>query len=109
MMRFIRGAFVALMLAPGAGAAQDFDAGQSAYSAGDYATALQELRPLAENGNASAQNTLGLMYSNGQGVPQDDSEAARLYRVAAEQGYAAAQFNLGFVYAIGLGIPRDDA
>ena len=52
VLKAIRCAVVALMLAPGAGAAQDVAAGLSAYGAGDYATALKEWRPLAEQGNA---------------------------------------------------------
>ena len=52
-------------------AAQDFQKGFAAYNAGDYATALQEWKPLAEAGNVFAQNNLGFMYKNGQGVPQD--------------------------------------
>jgi len=71
--------------------AQDFDRGVSAYEAGDYLTALRELRPLAEQGDAVAQNYLGVMYYNGQGVPQNYAEAVRLYRLAAEQGIADAQ------------------
>ena len=35
------------------------------------------------------------MYENGKGVPQDDAEAVKWYRMAAEQGDADAQFNLG--------------
>ncbi len=46
-------------------------AGAAAYSRGDYATALQEFKRLAERGAASAQLMLGVMYSKGQGVPQD--------------------------------------
>ncbi|WP_435229433.1 hypothetical protein ACMAZE_12060 [Pseudopelagicola sp. nBUS_20] len=45
--------------------AQDFDKGFKAYQAGDYATALQEWRPLAEQGNADAQFNLGNMYYSG--------------------------------------------
>jgi TPR repeat protein len=43
---------------------------------------------------------LGLMYSQGQGVPQDDKEAVRWCRLAADQGYAAAQSNLGVMYSL---------
>ena len=35
--------------------AQDYDKGVAAYNAGDYQTALQEWRPLTEQGDASAQ------------------------------------------------------
>ena len=38
---------------------------------------LDELRALAEQGDASAQFNLGVRYANGEGVPQDDAEAAR--------------------------------
>ena len=45
--------------------------------------------------------------SKGQGVPQDDKEAVKWYRLSAEQGYAEAQFNLGFMYDNGEGVPQD--
>jgi len=48
------------------------------------------------------------MYTNGDGVPEDDAEAVRWYRLAAEQGYANAQNNLGARYASGEGVPEDD-
>lgn len=85
----------------------DFQDGVAAYDRGDYATALQEFKPLAEQGDARAQNSLGLMYYHGQGVPQDDAEAVRLYSLAAEQGYAWAQYHLGLMYANGEGVLRD--
>jgi hypothetical protein len=108
MMNLIRCAVLALMLVPVAGAAHDYNAGLAAYLAGDHARALREWRPLAEQGNAVAQFSLGLMYNNGQGVPQDYAEAARWYRLAAEQGNANAQFNLGIIYANGFGVTQDD-
>ena len=48
------------------------------------------------------------MYANGQGVPQDDKEAIKLFRLAAQEGNAYAQFNLGSAYANGRGVPQDD-
>ena len=59
--------------------------GRGAYESGDYAVALGLLRPLAERGDAEAQYNLGVMYRNGQGVPHDDAEAVKWYRLAAEQ------------------------
>lgn len=53
----------------------DFNAGLDAYDRGDFATALKEWRPLAEDGDASAQFYRGLMYHYGEGVPQDHAEA----------------------------------
>ncbi len=86
-----------------------WDEGVAAYDRGDYATALREWRPLAEQGNANAQLLLGLMYDNGQGVPQDYAEALQWYRKAAEQGIAKAQFNLGIMYDNGQGVSQDYA
>ncbi len=43
-----------------------FDEGVEAYDRGDYETALKELRPLAEQGDADAQYNLGVMYGNRQ-------------------------------------------
>ena len=49
------------------------------------------------------------MYREGQGVPQDYTEAVKWFRKAAEQGKVHAQNNLGLMYANGQGVPRDDA
>ncbi len=84
-----------------------YQAGLDAYERGDYDTALKEWRPLAEQGDADAQFNLGIMYDNGQGVPEDDREAVRWYRLAADQGHAAAQNNLGRKFFQGQGVPRN--
>ena len=55
------------------------------------------------------KTTWALKYTNGEGVPEDDSEAVKWYRKAAEQGNASAQFNLGIKYANGEGVPEDDS
>ena len=91
------------------GEAADFQTGLEAYERGDFATALREWRSLAEQGHAVAQNNLGALYDNGEGVPEDDVEAVKWYRKAAEQGYALAQFGLGRMYGSGRGVPQDDA
>ncbi len=76
MRNVIKAAIVALVFAFAAPvAAQDFEAGHEAYWRGDYAAALREFRPLAEQGHAEAQFNLGLMYRHGQGVPQDIVQA----------------------------------
>ena len=87
----------------------NFADGYAAYQRGNYATALRVFRPLANEGYAGAQTNLGLMYANGQGVPQDAAEAVRWYRKAADQGQANAQGNLGWMYANGEGVPKDAA
>ena len=91
-MKFFSALAVGLLLA-GPVSAQDFFKGMDAYKAGDYATALQELRPLAVQGNPNAQTQLGVMYNLALGVPQDYAEAAKFYRLAAEQGQGKAQIS----------------
>ena len=83
-----------------------FDEGLAAYKKRNFATALKEWRPLAEQGNAVAQYSLGVMYDNGQGVPQDFKEAVRWYRLAADQGHAGAQNNLGAMFGQAHGVPH---
>ena len=79
------------------------------FSGGVSGQDFQETKRLAERGLAFAQVNLGLMYDNGDGVPENDAEAVRWYRLAAEQGYASGQYNLGLMYDLGEGIPEDDA
>ncbi len=95
------------LLAP-LNAGADFDKGLAAYEAEDYATALQEFKKDAEQGDARAQSKLGVMYDNGEGVPQDYKEAVKWYTLAAEQGHTLAQANLGWMYDFGYGVPEDD-
>jgi TPR repeat protein len=61
----------------------------------------------ANAGDAMAQYDLGVMYSNGTGVQEDQTEAVKWYRMAAEQGDADAQHNLGVMYDNGAGVPQD--
>ena len=112
--RLIRRGIVALALLatlPGApvAAGQTFDEAVAAYDRGDYATAVRGFLVHAEQGDATAQYKLGLMYATGRGVLKDEAEAVRWYRLAAEQGVASAQFNLGVMYANGRGVLKDEA
>jgi Sel1 repeat len=63
----------------------------------------------AEQGEASAQYSLGSRYRKGEGVPLDYAESVRWFRKAAEQGDAPAQYALGYMYYEGKGVSRDDA
>ena len=106
----IKAFLLALTLAAslaGTAAAGPFEDGFTAYDNGDYATALRLWRPFADQGNAIAQNNLGIMYANGEGVPQDYAQAVIWYRKAADQGYAKAQLGLGLMYSNGQGVPQD--
>ena len=67
----------------------------AAHQRGDYAQALNILRPLAAQRNVRAQFSIGAMYDSGHGVTQDYQEALKWYRLAADQGNALAQYNIG--------------
>ena len=58
----------------------------SAYNSGDFATALREWTPLAEQGNASAQYNLGFVYYNGEGVLQDKVYAHMWGNIGSSNG-----------------------
>jgi uncharacterized protein len=103
----ITGAVFILCFAAGATAGTLEDAVAAAQK-GDYATAHQMLRPLANKGDARAQFDLGQLYANGWGVRRDFDIAVGWYSKAAEQGLAIAQYNLGVAYANGDGVPQDD-
>lgn len=67
----------------------------------------EQLRKLAERGDAKAQYDLGILYYKGKGARQDYVEAAKWWLKSAKQGYANAQFNLGTAYLHGQGVEQD--
>ena len=97
-----------LLASSGEGWSADFQKGVTAAQSGDFATALREWTPLAEQGYAEIQSLVGSMYNEGKGVPRDYKTAVKWYRLAAEQGNAFAQSNLGVMYSIGQGVIQDN-
>ena len=106
MQRILFAVILAVTCVTGAaaGALEDAD---FASLRGDHAREAKLLRPLAEQGDAQAQNTLGKLHYEGKGVSQNYGEAVKWYRKAAKQGNEEAQFNLTGMYASGQGIPQD--
>ena len=74
--------FLALALTFAPVYADDFQDGLDAYDRGDYKTALEKFKPLAEQGNANAQYSLGVMFGNGNGVPQNNVQAHMWFNIA---------------------------
>ena len=70
---------------------------------------INTLMKRAQKGDASAQCSIGVAYTNGQGVPQDYARAVKWLRLAADQGVAIAQYSLGLAYASGRGVTQDYA
>jgi TPR repeat protein len=92
------GVIVAVLLSVSTAVAGPFEDGEAAFQRGDFGKALKLLRPLAEQGNANAQEILGLAYSGGAGVVEDEDEAVEWYRKAGDQGVEDAQAALGSIY-----------
>ena len=99
---------IALLMAVQSASAMDFWTGSAYYLRGDFGAAILEWRPLAEEGDARAQYYLGLMYARGEGLPEDNHQAAHWFRKSAEQGNPQSQYQLGMLYANGKGVPEDD-
>ncbi len=97
-----------LMLVGTSATAGDYWDARAAYIEGDFSEAFRLYRQLAEEGDVMAQNSLGWMYANGEGVVEDDAEAVHWYRKAAEQGFAASFQALGLMYSRGEGVPQND-
>lgn len=88
----------AAALALAAGMAQaDVKTGVDAWQRGDFAAAVAEWRPLADQGDADAQYNLGQAYKMGRGVPSDLRIAQTWYEKAAQQGHPQAAANLGLI------------
>lgn len=68
---------------------------------------IDQLRHLADGGDAAAQNALGLRYATGDGVLLNEQEAVRWFTKAAEQGNVPAQSKLGSIYYSGRGVAQD--
>lgn len=67
----------------------------------------ESLERLANNGNAVAQNNLGIVYQQGSGVARDLEKAAYWFQKGAENGSAPAMSNLGVAYLKGQGVERN--
>jgi len=80
-----------------------------AYAAAeDGARALVFLRKSSDQAYPAAQAVLAEFYLEGEELPQDDREAARLFRAAAEQGVGSAQVHLAGMYIDGRGVEQSD-
>jgi TPR repeat protein len=56
-----------------------------AYDRGDYKTAYGIWKEWADQGDAHAQNSLGTLYAEGQGVPQDLILAHKWFTLAVSR------------------------
>jgi len=80
---------------------------QPGHSVAEAAKEFEEIKALAEKGDAEAQYQMASIYGRGEGVEKDFKEAAKWHRKAADQGFAMAQNDLGSMYEKGLGVEQD--
>lgn len=108
MLKYIIGALIWLGASmASAQYAPENDTALAAAQAGDWQTAWDIWKPLADAGDARAQSNIGVMYDNGKLVEQDSAEAVHWYTLSAENGFAPGQFNLAVSYFQGQGIEQD--
>lgn len=92
------------------GEALSFEDGMQAYDRGHFLLAESIWLSLAEEGDASSQFFLGVLYEIGPGrIVRDQVAAVGWYQKAAEQGQVTAQLYLGNAYSEGRGTRRDQA
>ncbi|MDQ3260195.1 MAG: sel1 repeat family protein [Pseudomonadota bacterium] len=108
-MNFKNSFFAIAMLVASVGSAfaVDLSSAQAAYDKGDYESAFKQFLSLAEEGNALAQSSTGVMYDMGHGAAKDYDKAVEWYSKSAEQGNQFGQFNLGTMYYMGTGVTKD--
>ena len=75
----------------------DVKTGVDAWQRGDFAVAVKEWRPAADQGDSDAQFNLGQAYRLGRGVPADLRIAQSWFQKAAAKGHEQAQANLGLI------------
>ena len=86
-----------LLVFPNSPVADSFEDGVQAYEAGDYKKALEIFTPLAEQGDASAQHNLGVIYEMRL---RDYAEANKWYLKSFKQQSASMQY-IGEMYVLG--------
>jgi len=106
VVHFIKFAFTSLLLGACLLANAGIHEAQQFFLSKDYPSALKEYLPLAKSGNALAATRLGIMYTNGYGVPKDFKEAFIWFQKAANQDEPEAQYFMGMFLLNGYGVDK---
>jgi hypothetical protein len=77
------------------------------YQQKKYDVIAKSMKMLADGGHPGAQEIMGIMYRQGQGVPKDPAKAMTFLLKAAESGRPLAQHHVGVMYYLGEGVPSD--
>ncbi len=84
-----------------------FVEGQEAFMRERYTEAMQQLRPLADNGDYRSQYYVAFMYIYGYGVARNEQMGLDYLKKSLEQNHDAAQALMGFLYNQGIAVPVD--
>jgi len=105
MAGLISTGFILMLLVSGCSnqAVNQAPTGNQANQSSSDSAKISELKTKAEKGDAEAQYELGICYQAGTGVPKDEKEGVRWFKLAADQGHAKAQFCLCNSYDFGVG------
>ncbi len=107
MKKIIAHILLLLLLYGCQGQKGDLQKGIAAYQQSDYQTALIELEPLAEAGNAQAQFYVATLFLNGWGVDANLTTAFNYYKESAAQDYLESQHITGAMYYLGWGTEKN--
>lgn len=122
LLRHVKGCVLALLLICGAGAAMadpartmadpvtapsTVKAGIAAAEAGRLAEAIKILTPHAEQGDAVANHTLGLIYMRRTGDDAMTALSHQHFKRAAKSGHVGAVFEVAFQFERGIGTEPD--
>lgn len=97
--------FLVSAFTPLSAIANPLDDGLAAYETGDLTGAFSHFMQAAKSGDAEGQYYVGLMYFEGKGVTQSNSQAAEWFRKSAAQNNADAMTYLGGLHEEGKGVP----
>ncbi len=87
----------------------NYDKIQELYNQGQFEQVLANVQVLADGGHHGAEEMLGIMYRQGQGIKADPLKAFDLLSKAAEENRPLAQHHLGVMFYLGEGVPQPDA
>ena len=98
-------------VAEGAGsksAEELWQAGEDAWKAKDYDSAMEYYQMDADQGNPKGWLAIGSLYHHGDGVEQDYARALEYFQQAADRDVPEGFYGLGELYAEGNGVEKDE-
>lgn len=85
----------------------NYDKIMELYKQGKFTEVVKDLQPLAEGGHHGAEELMGIMYKEGQGVKKDTLKGFDLLSRAAEENRPLAQHHIAIMYYLGEGVTKD--